>query len=85
MLRRLHGEDLDLAMAKHMCFYCLEVLKPLFEKALSGEISRQDGLDEITLEKATAWKPIDAYTEVTAEQPRPQRGFVRRMGSSGWE
>ncbi|KAH1486893.1 hypothetical protein KXV92_003445 [Aspergillus fumigatus] len=69
-------------MAKHMCFYCLEVLKPLFEKALSGEISRQDGLDEITLEKATAWKPIDAYTEVTAEQPRPQRGFVRRRGSS---
>ncbi|KMK55826.1 hypothetical protein Y699_08815 [Aspergillus fumigatus Z5] len=54
-------------------------------KALSGEISRQDGLDEITLEKATAWKPIDAYTEVTAEQPRPQRGFVRRMGSSGWD
>ncbi|KAH1897219.1 hypothetical protein KXV57_000759 [Aspergillus fumigatus] len=61
------------------------VLKPLVEKALSGEISRQDGLDEITLEKATAWKPIDAYTEVTAEQPRPQRGFVRRMGSSGWD
>jgi hypothetical protein len=85
LLRRLDGEDLDLAMAKHMCFYSLEVLKPLFEKALAGEVSRQDVLDEIKLEKATAWKPIDAYTGVTGEQPRPQRGFVRRLGGSGWE
>jgi hypothetical protein len=61
------------------------VLKPLFEKALAGEVSRQDVLDEITLEKSTAWKPIDAYTGVVAEQPRPQRGFVRRLRGSGWE
>ncbi|KAF4158536.1 hypothetical protein CNMCM6069_003922 [Aspergillus lentulus] len=79
LLRRLDEEDLDLATAEHMCFYCLEVLKPLFDKALSGEVSRQDVLDEITLEKATEWKPIDAYTRVTGEQQRPQRGFVRRM------
>ncbi|KAF7122850.1 hypothetical protein CNMCM5793_000960 [Aspergillus hiratsukae] len=67
LLRRLDGEDLDLAMAKHMCSYCLEVLKPFFEKALSGKISRQEVLDEVTLEKATAWKPIDAYTGDTGD------------------
>lgn len=84
LLIRADREDMDFALAKHMSCYCFDVLKPLFERTLSGEISRQDVLEEITFDKAMAWKLVDASTGVAAE-PRPQRGFVRRIGSQSWE
>lgn len=84
LLLREDREDLKLAWAKRLSCYCLEVLKPLFERAISGEISRQDVLDEITFQKYIAWKLVDASTGVTAE-PRPARGFVRKIGSTMWE
>jgi hypothetical protein len=80
LLLREDREDLGLAWAKHISPYCLSVLKPLFDSALSGEISRQDVVGEITFKKAIAWEPVDASPGVIAE-PRTRRGFVERIGS----
>ncbi|KAJ5158523.1 uncharacterized protein N7500_008174 [Penicillium coprophilum] len=80
LLLREDQADLNLTLAKRLICYCLDVLKPLFERAILGEISRQDVLDEITSEKFSVWKPTDASTDVGVE-PRPARGFVRRIGS----
>ncbi|KAK2734482.1 hypothetical protein FQN55_002652 [Onygenales sp. PD_40] len=86
LLQREDREDLDLACARHLCRYCLDVLKPLFERAVSGEISRQNVLEQITPKKAIAWKPVDSSTGVVdIDKPRPRRGFVARMGSARWE
>jgi hypothetical protein len=60
----------------------MEVLKPLFEKSLRGEISRQDVLAEILPEKMMAWKPAEAFQET--EQLGLQQGFVARIDSSTW-
>jgi hypothetical protein len=81
LLLREDQADLNLTLAKCLICYCRYVLKPLFERAISGEISRQDVLDKITPEKFIAWKLTDASTGVTAE-PRPARGFVRKIGST---
>lgn len=43
------------------------------ERALSGEISRQDVMGEITPEKVMAWKTVDDSAGVP-DKPRPQRG-----------
>ncbi|KAL3475987.1 hypothetical protein BJX99DRAFT_258881 [Aspergillus californicus] len=74
-------EDMDLARAKEICCYCLEVLEPLLKRVLVGEISRQDVLREITFEKVRAWKPAEASDEGISEL-RPRRGFVAHMGSA---
>jgi hypothetical protein len=84
LLLREDRKDLSLAWAKHISCYCLDVLTPLCERVPSGEIYRQDTLNQITCEKAAAWKLVDASTSITAE-PIPQRGFVRRLGSTRWE
>ena len=77
-------EDLNIAWTKILSCYCLDVLKPLFERALSGEISRQDVLNEITPQKLIVWKPVDASTDVAAG-PMSRRGFVRNIGSTRWK
>ena len=84
LLLREDREDLQLAWAKSLSCYCLDVLNPLFERAISGEIPRQDVLDEITYQKYIAWELAEASTDVTAK-PRPARGFVRKIGSPKWE
>jgi hypothetical protein len=84
LLQREDAEDLDIAWAKHISCYCLKVLRPLFERALSGEISRQEVMEETTPEKVIAWQPVDDSPGVAAE-PRPQQGFVARIGSQRWE
>jgi hypothetical protein len=58
-----------------MAVYRLEILKPLFEKSLKGEISRQDVLAEITPKKMISWKP--AVSSQDTEKFIPRRGFVR--------
>ncbi|KAK2813701.1 hypothetical protein FQN50_000099 [Emmonsiellopsis sp. PD_5] len=86
LLQREDREDLDLASARQISCYCLDVLKPLFERAVSGEISRQDVLEQITPTKAIAWKPVDSSNGlVDIGKPKPQRGFVARIGSARWE
>ena len=84
LLLRENREDLNLAWTKRLSCYCLDVLKPLFERALSGEISRQDVLDEITPQNLIEWKPVDASTGVAAG-PMSRRGFVGNIGSTRWK
>lgn len=74
-----NGADLSLKLAQKMAGYCLEVLKPLFEKALRGEISRQDVLAEIMSENMMKWKSLEDAQD--NEQFGSRRGFVARIGS----
>jgi hypothetical protein len=78
------GEDMDLTVAKRICFYCLEVLEPLLRRVLAGEISRQSVLQEITVEKVRTWKPGEHLDEAGSET-RPRSGFVSQIGSARWE
>lgn len=77
-----NGADLSVELAQKMTDYCLVFLKPLFEKSLRGEISRQEVLAEIVPEKIIEWKPSEASQDT--EQFGPRRGFVARIGSSTW-
>ena len=49
------GEELDLEMSCHLCEYCAQVLRPLFEQSLGKASSRSSVLDQITHEKMLAW------------------------------
>lgn len=80
LLLRENGEDMDLELAKAICGYCLEVLEPLFERALAREISRQDVLQEITPMKLRAWNP-GHFSDKVATEPMPRRGYVVSLGS----
>lgn len=55
IIMREYGKDLDVEGVQHICAYFLEVLPPLFEKLLCGEISRGDVLAEIKREKIMEW------------------------------
>lgn len=48
-------QNLDTELVEVMCWYCVEVLQPLFEKSRNGEVSRSEVLAEISKEKLTAW------------------------------
>lgn len=82
ILLRENRTDLDVEWARNMSGYCLEVLKPLLEKSVAGDVSPQDVLAEATLEKMMAWKPVETPRKVA--ETRPRRGFVARMGSQRW-
>lgn len=64
IVMRTDGKDLDVERVQHICAYYLKVLQPLFARALSGEISREDVLAEITREKIMAWISVLTPGEV---------------------
>lgn len=70
--------DLTVELVQTMAGYCLEILKPLFEKSMRGEISRQEVLSEISPEKMM-WKSAEATQD--NEELTPRRGFVAQIGS----
>lgn len=77
IVMRRYGKDLDVEWVQHICAYYLEVLQPLFAMSLSGEISREDVLAEITCEKIMAW--ISVVTPGGLMDLGPQRAFVKSM------
>jgi hypothetical protein len=77
IVMRENGMDLDVERVQHICSYYLNVLQPLFAKALSGEISREYVLAEVTREKIMAWISVVMPGEIMSLGP--QRGFVERF------
>ncbi|GAB1310631.1 hypothetical protein MFIFM68171_00841 [Madurella fahalii] len=59
IIARLDQADLDLGLVIRVCRYCVEVLQPLFKRALAGEITRDDALREISPRKLAAWARND--------------------------
>lgn len=57
ILARTDGQDLDVLEVIHLCRYCVEVLQPLFKRAIAGEMSRFEVMQEISAEKLSAWSP----------------------------
>jgi hypothetical protein len=55
ILLRADGQDLDTELAEVMCRYSVNVLEPLFEKVLGGEVPRSSVLAEASQEKMRAW------------------------------
>jgi hypothetical protein len=55
ILLRQDGQDLDTGLAEKMCRYCVDVLRPLFDKLLKGEVSRSTVLSEISQERMGTW------------------------------
>ena len=70
-----NGEELSLDVVAHLCRYCVEVLQPLFRRAISGEISRDDVLKEISPQKLAAWSPSHVSHDEMA-QPAVDFSFV---------
>jgi len=57
IITRLDRASLDLVSVIRVCRYCVEVLQPLFRRALAGEIAREDVLREMSPHKLAAWVP----------------------------
>ncbi|KID94863.1 hypothetical protein MAJ_09162, partial [Metarhizium majus ARSEF 297] len=55
ILLREDRHDLDTELMEMMCRYCVEVLQPLFERCLKGEVSRSIVQMEMSQEKMSAW------------------------------
>lgn len=77
IVMRRHGKDLDVEWVQHICAYYLEVLRPLFAMSLSGEISREGVLAEVTREKIIAWISVKTPGDFT--NLGPQRAFVKSL------
>ncbi|CAI7639200.1 unnamed protein product [Penicillium pancosmium] len=77
IVMRGNGMDLDVEWVQHICAYYLKVLQPLFARSLSGELSREDVLAEVTREKIMTWISVVMLGELMSLGP--QRGVVERF------
>ncbi|KAJ5704463.1 hypothetical protein N7536_000152 [Penicillium majusculum] len=77
IVMRGYGKDLDVEWVQHICSYYLNVLEPLFVRALSGDISRENVLAEVTREKIMAW--ISVVAPGGSVDLEPERGSVKSM------
>ncbi|CAI7607135.1 unnamed protein product [Penicillium bialowiezense] len=77
IVMRRYGKDLDVEWVQHICAYYLKVLQPLFARALSGDISREDVLAEVTRERIMAW--ISVVAPGGSMNLEPHRGSVKSM------
>ena len=57
IIARSDHVDLDLDLVIRVCRYCVEVLQPLFRRALAGEMAREHVLREVSPQKLAAWAP----------------------------
>jgi len=60
VIARWDRADLDPSSAIRVCRYCVEVLQPLFRRALAGMVTRDDAMREVSPSKLAAWAPNPA-------------------------
>jgi hypothetical protein len=76
ILLRCDHQDLDTELAEMMCRYCVEVLQPLFEKSLKGEVSRSEVLAEISQERMSVWMKREEDQRGGCSSPKSDSGLA---------
>ncbi|KAK4168118.1 hypothetical protein QBC43DRAFT_309729 [Cladorrhinum sp. PSN259] len=92
ILARTDRQDLDVPEIIHLCRYCVEVLQPLFKRAIRGEISRLEVMKEISAEKLSAWSSatippdelVQPEIDLSLVTDTPIVAEFEQFGFKGW-